>query len=41
VFLTSRSPSIDDVIFNTLGGALGIWLGFRLVEHAAQWQPQR
>jgi hypothetical protein len=41
VFLTSRSPSIDDVIFNTLGGALGIWLGFRLAEHAAQWQPQR
>jgi hypothetical protein len=41
VFLASRAPSIDDVIFNTLGGALGIWLGFRLVKHAAQWRPQR
>ena len=36
LFLASRAPSIDDLIFNTLGGALGIWLGFRLVKHAAQ-----
>jgi hypothetical protein len=39
LFLASRAPSIDDLIFNTLGGALGIWLGFRLVKHAASGSP--
>jgi VanZ like family len=41
LFLASRAPSVDDVIFNTLGGALGIWLGFRLAKQAAPWRPQR
>jgi glycopeptide antibiotics resistance protein len=27
VFLASRTPSVDDLLLNTLGGALGAWLG--------------
>jgi VanZ family protein len=27
LFLATRTPSIDDLLLNTLGGALGAWLG--------------
>jgi VanZ family protein len=35
LFLVSRFPSIDDLIFNTLGGAVGIWLGLWLMTRLA------
>lgn len=41
LFLESRFPSIDDVIFNSLGGALGVWLGFWLAKRTAPWLPDR
>jgi VanZ like protein len=41
LFISSRFASIDDLIFNTLGGALGLSLGFRLKKRAAEWQPDR
>jgi VanZ family protein len=41
LFLESRFPSIDDVIFNTLGGALGIGLGFALARRLAAWLTAR
>lgn len=30
VFLATRTPSIDDLLLNTLGGAMGAWLGLRI-----------
>jgi VanZ like family len=39
LFVPSRFPSVDDLIFNTLGGALGLWLGFGLKRRAAGMQP--
>ena len=30
LFLAPRTPSIDDLLLNTLGGALGAWLGLRV-----------
>jgi VanZ family protein len=41
LFLVSRFPSIDDVIFNTLGGAIGIWLGLRIARRMAHRLPDR
>jgi hypothetical protein len=41
LFIPSRFPSIDDLIFNTLGGALGVWLGFCLSRRLAAWWPAR
>jgi VanZ family protein len=41
LLVPSRYPSIDDVIFNTLGGALGVWLGFWLMARLAPWLPER
>lgn len=41
LLIPSRYPSIDDVIFNTVGGALGVWLGFRLMARVAPWLPER
>lgn len=41
LLLPSRFPSIDDVIFNTLGGMLGIWLGFWLTKRLAPFLPAR
>lgn len=41
LFLVSRYPSIDDVIFNTLGGALGVWLGFWLAKRLRLFLPAR
>jgi glycopeptide antibiotics resistance protein len=31
-FVPGRFPSVDDVIFNTLGGALGLWFSFWLMQ---------
>jgi glycopeptide antibiotics resistance protein len=41
LFISSRFASIDDLIFNTLGGALGVWLGFCLSRRLAAWWPAR
>jgi hypothetical protein len=41
LFIPSRFPSIDDLIFNTAGGALGVWLGFWLSRRLAAWWPAR
>jgi len=41
LFLESRFPSIDDVIFNTLGGSLGIGLGFAIASYLAHGPPDR
>jgi hypothetical protein len=41
LLVPSRFPSIDDLIFNTLGGALGVWLGFWLSKRLAVWLPAR
>jgi glycopeptide antibiotics resistance protein len=41
LLLPSRFPSVDDLICNTLGGALGIWLGLRLRPRLAAWLPAR
>jgi hypothetical protein len=41
LFVPSRFPSVDDLIFNTLGGALGVWLGFGLQRRAAAMRPDR
>lgn len=41
LFLASRFPSVDDVIFNTLGGSLGVGLGFALAKCLAHWLPDR
>ena len=30
LFLAPRTPSVDDLLLNTLGGALGAWLGLRV-----------
>jgi glycopeptide antibiotics resistance protein len=35
LFLVSRFPSIDDLICNTLGGALGVWFGLWLMTRLA------
>jgi len=37
LFLVSRFPSIDDVLFNTLGGAIGILIGFPIAAIAGRW----
>jgi glycopeptide antibiotics resistance protein len=39
LFIPSRFPSIDDLIFNSAGGALGVWLGFSLRRLLAVWWP--
>lgn len=39
LFVPRRFPSVDDLIFNALGGALGLWLGLRLKRRAAELQP--
>ncbi len=39
LFLPSRFPSIDDVIFDTLGGALGLAFGSWLMRRLAPWLP--
>lgn len=36
LFLDSRFPSVDDLIFNTLGGTLGLALAFWLARHLDQ-----
>jgi VanZ like family len=41
LLIPSRFPSIDDVIFDTLGGALGVGLGFWLMKRLAPWLPGR
>jgi VanZ family protein len=41
LLIPSRYASIDDVIFNTAGGALGVWLGFWLMARLAAWLPER
>jgi VanZ family protein len=41
LLVPSRFPSIDDLICNTLGGALGVWLGFRLSRRLTAWLPSR
>jgi VanZ family protein len=41
LFLVSRFPSIDDLIFNTLGGALGVWLGSWLMTRLAPFLETR
>ncbi len=39
LLIPSRFPSVDDLICNTLGGALGIWLGFWLRQRLPAWLP--
>jgi hypothetical protein len=39
LFVPSRFPSVDDLIFNTLGGAFGLSLGFWLKKRAAEMPP--
>jgi VanZ family protein len=39
LFIPSRFPSIDDLIFNSAGGALGVGLGFWLNRRLAAWWP--
>jgi VanZ family protein len=41
LLVPNRYPSIDDVIFNTAGGALGVCLGFWLMAQLAPWLPER
>jgi hypothetical protein len=41
LLIPSRFPSIDDLICNTAGGAVGVWLGFRLRPRLAAWLPAR
>jgi glycopeptide antibiotics resistance protein len=37
----TRYPSVDDLIFNTLGGTLGVGLGFWLMTVLAAVRPVR
>jgi hypothetical protein len=39
LLLPSRFPSVDDIIFNTLGGALGLAFGTWLMKRLAPWLP--
>jgi VanZ family protein len=41
LLIPNRYPSIDDVIFNTAGGALGLCVGFWLMARLAPWLPDR
>jgi VanZ family protein len=41
LLVPNRYPSIDDVIFNTAGGALGLCVGFWLMARLAPWLPER
>jgi hypothetical protein len=41
LLVPSRFPSIDDVIFNTAGGALGVWLAFGLMSRLTWWLHER
>jgi VanZ family protein len=41
LLIPNRYPSIDDVIFNTAGGALGLCVGFWLMARLAPWLPER
>jgi VanZ family protein len=41
LLVPSRFASIDDVIFNTAGGALGVCVGFWLMARLAAWLPER
>ncbi len=41
LLVPSRFPSIDDVLFNTAGGALGVGVGFWLMARLAAWLPAR
>jgi VanZ family protein len=41
LFLVTRYPSVDDLIFNTLGGTLGVGLGFWLMKVLAAVRPVR
>jgi VanZ like family len=41
LLIPSRFPSIDDLICNTVGGALGVWLGFWLSRRLAARLPAR
>jgi VanZ family protein len=41
LLIPSRFPSIDDVIFNTAGGALGVWLGWWLMPRLTAWLSGR
>jgi VanZ family protein len=41
LLIPSRFPSVDDVIFNTAGGALGVWLAFGLVPRLTWWLQER
>jgi hypothetical protein len=41
LLVPNRFPSIDDLICNTLGGALGVWLGFELRRRLAGWLLSR
>ena len=41
LLIPNRYASIDDVIFNTAGGALGLCVGFWLMARLAPWLPER
>lgn len=41
LLVASRFPSVDDVIFNTLGGALGLGFGFWLMQRMVDRLPDR
>jgi len=40
LLVPSRFPSIDDVLFNAAGGALGLGVGFWLMARLAAWLPE-
>jgi VanZ like family len=41
LLVPSRFPSIDDVIFNTAGGAIGMWLALALLPRLTWWLHER